>query len=124
FPSLKIHTNASLYFNRMVTIGYSTSVIQFLPVANSHLSSHTRNFNCKPVVVQNEGVIELGESALSTHSNTAHVQFRFGSTLELLSNSTLNIHQGSKLTIDSGATLIIHPNATVFLEGNNSILEI
>lgn len=124
FSSLKIYSSSELKFNRMEKIGYSNAINSFLPIANSHLNTVSRNLNCTPVIVQNEGTIELGEPDISPFTNTAHVQFRSGSVLELFSNSTLNIHQGSRLTIDSGATLIIHPNATVYLEGNNSVLEI
>jgi len=123
-PSLKIRHGASLQFNRMLSIGLASDVSQIFPMPNSSLTSFTRNLNCTPVLVQNEGTIELGEPATSPFTNSAHVQFRAGSTLELFSNSTLNIHQGSRLTIDSGATLIIHPDATVYLEGNTSVLEI
>lgn len=122
--SLKIRNNANLYFNRMVPVGFLLQNNQQYPTSNSHIKTRTRNFNCTPVIVQNEGTIELGEPASSPFTNSAHVLFRTGSVLELYSNSVLNIHQGSKLTVDSGATLIIHPNATVYLEGNNSILEI
>ncbi len=124
FPSVKIRKFSTLYFNRMLPIGYSNFSNITLPKINSAIHCQSRNLNCTPVIIQNEGTIELGEPSSSAYSNTAHVQFRSGSVLELFSNSTLNIHQGSRLTIDSGATLIIHPNANVFLEGNNSVLEI
>ncbi len=124
FPSVRIASNYRLQFNRMLPLGYANISNPLLPEVNSNFASYSRNFNCQPVQVINEGIIELGEPSSTPFINTAHVQFRSGSVLELFSNSVLNIHQGSRLTIDSGATLIIHPNATVYLEGSNSILEI